>query len=662
MMGKKNIYYTLLISQSKAVLSKVDLKKPSNPNILESTKFSFGTLEELENKLKESIKAFETKDQPSEIILFVTHKYINSQEGSLKNEYKEFFSKIFKDLSLSPLGYIETYEAIATHISKEQEFPLNAVVFEKEKTSLSGSLIKGGKVEKTKIVSCSENLQDDLLELITLVNTPPLPAKIIFLSFEEIEHIKEELKKFKWPKDVFLHHPDIKFLTLEQVNESLIKVFAEEINKETTKEIKKERVSQSLPLGFKETEEEIEEEKPLPVNFSLTLPSFSFPSIKLPQIKMPNLYRNTLFVFGSIVVLFLLIFLHENYFHKAVVKLVPYSKKIKIEVNAIYSKDLPFIDLQSQQIKVETTVNTSGEKQVGKKASGSVKLYNFSTKELALKKGDTISYKDKIYLLTESITVPAAKEETVGDSILKKPGTAVAKVEAKDIGKKYNLSTDAKLTIKNLDTDLYFAKLEGKIAGGTSEKVKTVSKDDFNSAREKAKELALEKLDLEKLTNNNKNLILVKDLIESKIVKEKFDKEVGEIADTVKLSATVELTVPFINKEKLIDENKDQIYEIAGNDYTYEKEKFTLIPSIETSEKTSKTKLIVKVEGTAFRKVDLVSLKQDLKFKPENSLNKTFLQKYGIKDISIEKNRAFLPILSSRLPFKTQNLELMLEY
>ena len=646
-MAKNNLYYTLLLTQTSAVISLVEIKGGTS-KILKKNHLYFTSLEDLEEELRNSV--FKQKEA-NQIILFLNHSYLDLKTNSLKTEYKEIFTKLFKNSSLTALGYIETYEATVNYLSKQQDFPLNALILEVEKNSLSASLAKGGKIEISKTTSLSSNLKESIISLLEEINKKPFPAKIYLLNFDEENEQIENLTKEKWPKELFLHHPEIKILSIEKINSNLIKTFTEEIFKGEREELE-EKKEEVLPLGFSENEESLEKETEkklsLPkISFSLSFPSF-------PKLQFPNFPKKLFPLVFSLLLIPGIILLHETFLHKAQLKIYPETKTFEIKDSIPFNPNSNFFEMKTKEVKLKKTFSATGEKQIGKKASGKIKLYNFSNKELLVNPKTKIIYNKKVYYPKESVTVPPAKEETSGDLIIKKPGTKIIEVEAEKIGEDYNLSTSSKLRIGSLDEDLYFAKLEGKISGGTSENVKTISKEDLEKARKEIKKIVLDKIKPNDLVEDSNQYLPLKQLANAKIIKENFDKELGDIADEFSLEAKVKVEYPFLKKDALIKNYEDKIIEQIGENYKYDLKKTKVKATVDKEN----NQIEILISGKATKEIDLKRVKNELKFKPINSLPPL----KGIEKIEVLQNTAVLPFFSHRLPYKSENIQVKLEY
>src|SRR5690606_15142089 len=135
----------------------------------------------------------------------------------------------------------------------------------------------------------------------------------------------------------------------------------------------------------------------------------------------------------------------------------PLTRSITVKVNADAATSAEQKTLKgtvvTAGIEDSREVETSGEKLVGEKAEGKVKIVNKTDSEREFKKGTTLVYDsdDKEYAFTtnDEVTVPAAtsEEETPGGTITITPGSAEVEVTAAEIGSTYNIKKDKSLEV-----------------------------------------------------------------------------------------------------------------------------------------------------------------------------------------------------------------------
>lgn len=219
------------------------------------------------------------------------------------------------------------------------------------------------------------------------------------------------------------------------------------------------------------------------VRNKLALPKFGIPKIKLPAFKFG--FKNKFwYVFGVLLV--------GGYIYlgltlpiataKIVVNSQPLTRSLTMLVDSnkdtdFASKTLRGITLTSR-IERSAETETTGEKIIGEKAKGDIKILNKTLAEKTFDKGQKVIYDDDdlTYELKNDVTIPAATD----DGLSLTYGTAVIEVEAIDIGSDYNISKDKLLLIdKENETDFSALALD-KFGGGSSKTIKVVAQEDLD--------------------------------------------------------------------------------------------------------------------------------------------------------------------------------------
>lgn len=214
--------------------------------------------------------------------------------------------------------------------------------------------------------------------------------------------------------------------------------------------------------------------------------------------------------------------------------------------------------LASQQKTFTQQVPTTGQKNNGNKASGSVRLVNCNEdNDLTVPAGTGVSSNGNTYITQQTVTVPVSSFKK---SVCQKDGTVNVNVIAQSGGSSYNGA--------NTFTVAGFADITGsaasQITGGTDNIVQTVNQNDINNAKNK-------------ITASNDSA--VKSALKSDLQKFQYfpieatytagtpttttSANVGEVATTVTVTETITYTMLGARsdaiKELLADNIKTQI-------------------------------------------------------------------------------------------------------
>lgn len=157
------------------------------------------------------------------------------EEGKIKPEYLEKLKKLCQDLSLTPVGYLTSVEAVIHLIERNEGAPVSAIFLETGRDTAYAYVVRAGKI--------LEFLSQDIAQgsLISAVETlfkqiesvDVLPSKIILANYDGSESLQQQFLSHKWPKDIpFLHLPQVVVLEKGFENEAVINGVASQMDLE----------------------------------------------------------------------------------------------------------------------------------------------------------------------------------------------------------------------------------------------------------------------------------------------------------------------------------------------------------------------------------------------------------------------------------------------
>jgi len=282
---------------------------------------------------------------------------------------------------------------------------------------------------------------------------------------------------------------------------------------------------------------------------------FKLPSIKLPSSQFfdPIKAKKSIFLFFLIPLALVGAFIYYGMTApraKASITVgsQPFTRSITIKVKSEEATNVENMLLRgtslSANVEESMEKETTGIKIIGKKATGKVKIYNRTTSDIELEKGDKLTYKGKStdlhYFIKEDIEIPASEPE---DPLIPEskmiPGEKTVEIEAENIGDAHNIEEGKTLEIADYDKDDLVAKSDEDISGGKSEEVKIVTEEDRTNL---SKELA--SISLRKAEENIKNKLggnqkLIEGSVETKIVTESFSADIDEEKEKISLTQSV---------------------------------------------------------------------------------------------------------------------------
>lgn len=163
----------------------------------------------------------------------------------------------------------------------------------------------------------------------------------------------------------------------------------------------------------------------------------------------------------------------------------PSAKEVNAEKKIIPAQTLAFTKA------LEKTIDTTGEKEVGDKASGTATIYNKTDSEKTFAAGSALyeinAEGDNLkYLTLEEVKVPARTADITAEVTTYISGKIDVKVEAEKIGESYNLAAGEELSVDDFSTNIYIARTNQGISGGTSKLIKIVAEADLKNALDSA--------------------------------------------------------------------------------------------------------------------------------------------------------------------------------
>lgn len=147
--------------------------------------------------------------------------------SGIVSEKKQLFQKMTKDLSLEPIGFVVSTEAITQYLTKTSP-QLNIFMLEVGISALTIALVKAGQITQTIKVGRSGESVSDLREALAHLKEQSLPAKIELyspsLSQEELNEVQQQLIGFNWKEAYpFLHPPVIEVFEAAPFVEVVVK-------------------------------------------------------------------------------------------------------------------------------------------------------------------------------------------------------------------------------------------------------------------------------------------------------------------------------------------------------------------------------------------------------------------------------------------------------
>lgn len=153
----------------------------------------------------------------------VKANWVDQESKKIKKEYLDKLKKVCDALDLTPIGFMVTTEAVIHLLQEEEGAPLSAVFAEVEKSQITLSLYRGGKVVETLSHPHGDSAPATVDRLLGHFTVPVLPARIVLLLNKPDERTQQAFIAHQWSKSLpFLHIPQVMVLPPHYDNRAVI--------------------------------------------------------------------------------------------------------------------------------------------------------------------------------------------------------------------------------------------------------------------------------------------------------------------------------------------------------------------------------------------------------------------------------------------------------
>ncbi|MDH4358750.1 MAG: baseplate J/gp47 family protein [Candidatus Berkelbacteria bacterium] len=467
-----------------------------------------------------------------------------------------------------------------------------------------------------------------------------------------------QLKKAEGPQAEEALSENVGDFKVHRYDEGELGEQAEEKAEELAPKVKKEEkeegfVSREIDDAPKEMRSvhEIEAERP----------------IREPQPSKPvprKLKYKRLLIIGSLAFLFLLIVVMADLvFARVTVKLGMPAEEVQKDVEVTVEKDRQVIDFEKniiggvQSVKeksVEKVFKSTGEKDAGEAAKGTLNFRNEAGVDEAIAAGTTVTSTTNIgFTLDSAITVPKAVLDSNGDKVL---GQTTGAVTAKNPGSGGNMPS----SMAYIASGKPKISASGATSGGVTRKLKVVSKSDIDKAKSELKSQG--EVELTALLAENKAETYVEGSGLVEIDKFESSKNAGDEAEEFSAKATVRMTVITFKADDLRQVVVKSVEKtLEGQDKSLlSSDTDTLATTLkEGGINVGKMVLNVNLKSHVGRRTDLAALSRSLRFKRIKTVRQKVSEVEGATLESVDLVPSFaLPVS----PVVSRNIKINIEY
>lgn len=300
----------------------------------------------------------------------------------------------------------------------------------------------------------------------------------------------------------------------------------------------------------------------------------------------------------------------------------------------------------------EKTTSTSGTKTIGENAKGSVTIQNGTAQALKLPVGTFIySAADLKFELAEEASVSAAISPS-------SPGTDTVEVIAVGIGAEYNLAKDESFSVGNYPKAEVDAVAISDFSGGSSRQISAVSEEDMEDLEDSLTEELLEEAKNELADKISADQYFIEEFMKTVPSTKNFNNKVGDEADNLKLSLSLEVTGLVVEDLALSDFAKEVLKDKIPSRYVLREDQIDM--SFELEEESDEVyELIVYMEVNLLPEMKPDEIIKEIVGK-NSSLAKDYLTSisgFTRAEINIKPS---LPKWLSTLPHVAKNIEIEL--
>ena len=523
-----------------------------------------GLLEAVESSLNTAWSLvspeFQLERKVGGVIFALPQSWIGRQ---LKAEKLSLLRHIAQEMGTKPLGFVSEAEVLLSCLKEKEGKFLNLVIVSVGDEWIDVIPISQGKILGSQSVERSDNIALDLEEGLSRfeIKTPFSP-RILLLGRGDLEEIRQTVLSYPWletEKALFLHLPKVEIFPSRLIVETLVT----EMGKETILREKAEFDSQEEvdsageSLGFLKNKDVAQLESPPPepvAEQKEKIPSFLSRLLgrvkeTLARLKKTCLPHFLVVIFVGFSLILTALLAAWWYLPKAEVVLLVKPRFSEENFLLAVSSDIAVIDVENKiipgrvldsEVNGQKMIETKGKKEVGDKAAGEVMIYNRTEVVKTFDAGTSLWGPNEMEFLTKAEVTVASVSAGLDYSLI--PGKEKIEVEAADIGADHNLAEGIEFRIGLFSDSDFVAKNEKAFSGGSSREVRVVDEKDQEQLRESLEKELLangeEKLE-EDLANSED---LIKDSINSEIVLEEFDHNIGDEADNISLSLKLKIS------------------------------------------------------------------------------------------------------------------------
>lgn len=298
------------------------------------------------------------------------------------------------------------------------------------------------------------------------------------------------------------------------------------------------------------------------------------------------------------------------------------------------------------------SIPTTGKKEIGDKAKGTVTIFNSNTTGTTIPTGTVITSSNDLKFVTDkAVTVASASGDIFSGT---EPGKADVGVTAEKFGTNYNLPSNTKFSVEGSSS--VAAKNDKPFSGGTKKEVKVVAKKDQDKlVTDLEKQLETEaKADIQKKAKAGS--VVLPNFISINFDKKSFSKDVDEQATEVSLTATIKYKGVSYKKSDILSFAKKKLEE--GDSKLEVDEGSIEASATDLKEKGDGASAKLKIKARLVPKLDEKELAKEISGNSTKDATRKLNQIDEVNKVDI-KIFPPIPLLPNRLPFSSGKIKIV---
>lgn len=345
------------------------------------------------------------------------------------------------------------------------------------------------------------------------------------------------------------------------------------------------------------------------------------------------------------------------FLHTATLTLFYKTDRIEKEVQ-LDNTDIT-IDADKKTLSEKASTSTSGEQDVGEKATGQVTLYNADESEKTFPKATVLSTSDgKNFLLESDIKVASSSKQLTNEgNLLTITGKSKGQALAEKIGEEYNVAKNTRFSVAKFSQNLYYAIAELSFTGGKKRKAQTVSKEDIARLRKEVEKKMNEKQQKD-LSTKASDIKLVSPLTDFSIEDESFSAEAGEEARTLTLVSKANIQYFTYSEKDMKDTLRTTLQSSVPEGYTLESNDITY-RIIDAQNRKNKISLSVKAVLRPQYDINKKELYSKIKGKSVSDVKSILKSEYNVTGYELDV-ASDIPFLNTIVPLFDKNITVII--